>query len=524
MADEHQQLQRQQEVLQVQQRQEQTAEVHREAFQEVQEQRQEERFHQLDHPQAAFVRAMPEGEEPPQPAAPVKIRDSRMDRKNQAKLEKQVRKTQKALDEQEGADTERLLKVRLQDIQARRDLTMLNFDRTKGNLDNRTREQVKKELLWRAQKEEADAYGAYARSLEKGTKERAKAMEKKEEKEIQANKLRKQFKVSQMEGGERKREARTIRRHQVYDNMKKTFRKDTPLSHEDAEYTLQDQTKLVNVGRAFMGGTKAMYIFQEQEGNRQFLYKEATNCVGIHKPAGALVTSAASKLQQTLLGDRFIPAVTVRDGEGKVIGSMQERVNLKQNDDQVNLFSWQAGDDPPDVIQSEEKKQILQDHTLDWLLCNFDTKGENFLRREDGRLVSFDKEASFNQIHNEDAQSMSYTFKPHSADTLYNVMFRQYARGKMTLDLKAVGEQVAQVEQLDDGAYLNLFREMLDEKFGSGASGKRDAMEQAILKRKTTLRTTYESFFTQLVKERQASMNFKDDTEGLLNADGKFVF
>lgn len=118
-----------------------------------------------------------------------------------------------------------------------------------------------------------------------------------------------------------------------------------------------------------------------------------------------------------------------------MLGSFQEKIETIGREQQVDLFSWQTN--PQDNIPADMKKEILREHTLDWLLCNFDTKGENFLHRADGHLCSFDKEASFYKLMDPEAQHMSTEYKPHANDTLYNTLFTQFAQGNVTLDLSA---------------------------------------------------------------------------------------
>lgn len=191
----------------------------------------------------------------------------------------------------------------------------------------------------------------------------------------------------------------------------------------------------------------------------------------------------------------------------------------------VDLFAWQA--QPQDNIPAEMKNEIMREHALDWLLCNFDTKGENFLHRTDGHLCSFDKEASFSKLSEEGAQQMSTTYKPHANDTLYNTLFTEFAEGRMTLDLNAVTAQITHMEQMDNDAYLDLFDRMLTNKYGAKGTDQtpnpaRDAVEQKILERKTGLRETYREFFEELITRRQAAGN--NDCNNLLNAQGRFVF
>ncbi|MDD7642263.1 MAG: hypothetical protein PUK75_07290 [bacterium] len=375
-------------------------------------------------------------------------------------------------------------------------------------------EQRKMEIAMEGKLERAKLLADYAKSLDVGSKQRRLALMAKEKQEIEANKLRKKMKVSNMENEvERKREEATIKRHKKYDDLKKIFRKDNPLSYENATY-IHDGHLLRNIGRAFLGGTKPMYIFEDRDapiiadgqivGYKQYLFKEAVNCIGFEKPEGALVTEAAAQLQELLCGPYSIPAFAALH-EGKVVGSFQEKIDSIEADQRVDLFQWQTN--PQDNIPAEMKKEILREHTLDWLLCNFDTKGENFIHRTDGHLCSFDKEASFSKLNDEGAAHMSTTYKPHANDTLYNTIFTEYAEGRMELDLASVNEQISKVENIDDEAYLKIFDAMLTNKYGKASEKNvaRAKVEQKMLDRKNGLRKEYERFFAELNERRQSA-------------------
>lgn len=375
----------------------------------------------------------------------------------------------------------------------------------------------KQEISWKAQQERAKRVGDTARMMPVGSDVRLYFMNMKEAEELKADQMRKRYKLNFMGEEERAREEATLARHAKYDAAKEIFRADNPLSHEDAVWKHpKTQHTLVNVGRAYMGGTKPMYIFEDKEapiirdgkivGYKQYLFKEAINCLGFHKASGALVTEAAASLQDMLCGSYSIPAFAAVQADGKVLGSFQERLDLMQEDRRVGLFKWQA--DPQNsgiTIPPDMKKEILREHTLDWLLCNFDTKGENFLHRPDGHISSFDKEASFGKIKDEEAAHMSTTYKPHSNDTLYNTIFTEYAEGRIDLDLSANREQIEIVMNMSDEKYMGLFSNMLDEKYGKTGK-KRQEMEDLIRGRKQNLLAEYKRFYSELIERRSNAL------------------
>lgn len=109
-----------------------------------------------------------------------------------------------------------------------------------------------------------------------------------------------------------------------------------------------------------------MYIFEDRDapiiadgqivGYKQYLFKEAVNCIGFEKPEGALVTEAAAQLQELLCGPYSIPAFAALH-EGKVVGSFQEKIDSIEADQRVDLFQWQTN--PQDNIPAEMEQKML---------------------------------------------------------------------------------------------------------------------------------------------------------------------
>lgn len=386
-----------------------------------------------------------------------------------------------------------------------------------------------KEIRLEAQSARVEAYHTIATQLPLGSAEREKYMKRKEEAVLKRGILSQELKVAKMPAGaEKERDAATIKRHAKYDSLKKIFRKVSPYSHEDAMIRIGERS-LINKGRATFGGTKAMYEFEERDeqgkltGN-EFLFKEATNCIGMSKPDGAVVTEEASSLQQYLRGNLSIEAKCLRDGNNKVVGSIQRKV--QKFDGGVDLFKWQAqGDLSVGEPSQVTKDDLMNEHTLDWILCNFDTKGENFINQAGGHIISFDKEASFNTLLQEGSRKMSYTFKPHSNDTIYNVMFAAYAQGKIDLNLDANMKSIQKMEQMDPNEFINMFRNTLDTKYGVGTQDRAQA-EQLLRDRHRDLRRTYREFYTTLIQERLRNTRHPEEREKLqgMMVENTFVF
>lgn len=530
----------------------------------VQEEQTEHMLQEMERRLSAQVENMDAGQNVPieEPAQPL-VEETRRERKKREEREKASRKAQdqmRRVGRMEMARKDGRLNMRtmnprdnLQDYKEEEKLVKEKFKAidliAKSKLldagDDLTKE-VKLQIKWAAAVDKIDVISDYARMLPISSQKRLEAMQMKEEMQIKADKMRRELKVMGIEDEkEREREQATLSRHARFDFLKGIFRSENVLSHEDAVCTLYktDATgqeiathRFVNIGRAFFGGTKPMYIFEDRlapiyneegevTGYEQYLYKEAINCIGWDKPEGALVTEAAAKLQEKICGPYSIPAVAV-ERDGKVIGSFQKKVESTR-EPHIDLFQWQANPQAQEPLSEDVTSEILREHTLDWLLCNFDTKGENFLHRTDGHLCSFDKEASFRMIKDPEAAHMSTTYKPHSNDTLYNTIFTEFAEGRQYLNLSSVITQIEKVENITDQEYLQMFDRMLTQKYGaqSDTNTKRAEIERAMLARKTGLREEYRRFFTELLQRRRQAIGARYESNfDRLDARGQFTF
>ena len=139
-----------------------------------------------------------------------------------------------------------------------------------------------------ASEDQAAALERYAEDVYKrqpvGSVERRRAMAVKENEQIKLNKLNKKLKMEKMpQGPERENAEKTFARHEKFDAMKKlvgAFKKANPLSRAEAVYRdAQDDKTYVHKGRAFFGGTKPMYIFEDSQGPVSYTHLEQ---VGIY--------------------------------------------------------------------------------------------------------------------------------------------------------------------------------------------------------------------------------------------------
>lgn len=412
-----------------------------------------------------------------------------------------------------------------------------------------------------AMKDKVKEYNDYGHLFPEVAKERKDALAKKEELGLQLRDLKKDLEILRLEKTSPKEadKAKSSKRtHGFYDLFRSVFHSkysafhpDMSLSKEDAEY--HDKEKVfINKGRAFFGGTKPMYFYKESGVNgKDWLYKEAVDCLGNKTPERAYITEGSSKLQQKLCGDNnFIPVFVAKNADGKAIGTFQEQVRTMQNPT-VDLFDWQkqvqafkdsGGETPePEPLSEAVTTQILREHTLDWVICNFDTKGENFLQKQDGSLVSIDKEAAFSKINKEGAQTMSRTVKLHKNDTIYNVLFSQFverdtAKAPLHLNFDSIEQSIIKLNSITDEEYLGMYDGFLTQKFGEASeqNQKRKAFERKMLDRKNGTKAQYEKFIGSLLKERYERLRSNTDAlddfyehyygSYVINNDGTWVY
>lgn len=281
-------------------------------------------------------------------------------------------------------------------------------------------------------------------------------------------------------------------------------------TEEEARRLLDTETfqlSMVRDTEIHLGGTKPMSQYTASDGS-QWLAKQAVNCMGYYKREGALLTAAGAQLQKLVDPATAVDAFVGRtDKHGEV--SFQRRLeHVESGEGALDLFRFSrhpeiASQDTIAAVQGLAP-QILREHTTDWLLCNFDTKGENFIITNDGQgrvLHGIDKEAAFSKILNPKAQKMSMTYRPHANETLYNVIFQMYANNDMDFDLKDVLPQIERIESLDDEAYMATYSDYLAHMQNKDPEHFEEIREK-ILQRKKDLRQEYENFFTELVTER----------------------
>jgi len=261
-------------------------------------------------------------------------------------------------------------------------------------------------------------------------------------------------------------------------------------------------------------GTGEMHQYTDAEG-KEWIFKPAQGkYTGKAEPFRAHVQEAGYKVQSIVDPDSAVPCTTATldTPNGTKFGAVQLKV--ENIDHSFNLKEWQnGGANPPKEIIT----QLQRENVTDWLMCNYDSHGGNFILDDaTGTLIGVDKEQAFRYIGNAGAKKMSLTFHPNAAygetEPIYNTLYRNFASGDIDIDLNDILPYIKRVEAVPDAAYREIFRDYAESLYGKGS--KAEHLLDEIVFRKQNLRSTFETFYGDILTQRkgqQTAFHFADD-------------
>ncbi len=255
-------------------------------------------------------------------------------------------------------------------------------------------------------------------------------------------------------------------------------------------------------------GTGEMHQYTDAAtGTDEWLFKPAQTKSGKPEAFRAYVQEAGYRVQGIVDPDTAVPCQTITidtHTKGTKFGAIQ----LKQTDldSSFDLKAWQNG---TGVAPSREViAQLQKENVTDWLMCNYDSHGGNFIQNATtGKVIGVDKEQAFRYISNPNAQKMSYTFHPNQnygeTEPIYNTLYRKFAHGEIDFDLNDTLAYIKRIEAVPDAEYREIFRDCAESLLGKG--NKAEQLLDSIVARKKTLRTTFEDFYTDILTERKGT-------------------
>lgn len=266
---------------------------------------------------------------------------------------------------------------------------------------------------------------------------------------------------------------------------------------------------------ANLGGTGEMHILTDSDGE-EWLFKPGQSKGGKPEAFRAHIQEAGYKVQGIVDPDSAVKAGTGTaniPGKGEAFGAAQKRIT--NIDSSFNLHNWQLNGGP---LDADTIAQLQRENVTDWLLCNYDSHGRNFVMTKDGKLIGVDKEQAFRYITQDSAQKMSLTYHPNKVygetEPVYNTLYRRFADGEIDIRLNDTLTYIKRIEAIPDKEYREIFRKYAESLHGPGQQAE-DLLDK-IVYRKQTVRQAYEEFYSELLTKRKgspATFTFMDATD-----------
>lgn len=252
-----------------------------------------------------------------------------------------------------------------------------------------------------------------------------------------------------------------------------------------------------------MGGTGVMFLIKGND--RDYIYKPAVRKnTNIAEPFRGIVQECAYEVQNIVDPESAIVCKYV-ESRG-TCGSIQEKIPVLAS--APDYHDMQYGD--VTNFSQEQINQFMREFVTDYLLCNYDGHGRNFITGTDGIIRGVDKEQSFRYLNEPEAERPSIDYSPNSerygeTEPIYNTLFRAYQDGKINIDFGVIDRYMSRVEAVSDDKYRSIFAPYCDacsKAFGSDAS----QMLDKITARKTNMRTNIQAFFQDLTDVRNQNL------------------
>jgi len=263
---------------------------------------------------------------------------------------------------------------------------------------------------------------------------------------------------------------------------------------------------LDNLKRADMGGTGIMYTFLDENG-KKYIYKPAVaKYTGNVEPFRGIVQECAYHVQNIV---DPLSAVSCRYVNNSVLqGSIQEFIPHKEDSKNYCRMQWSENSS----FTQEEINQFMREFVTDYLLCNFDSHGRNFITDQNGIIRGVDKEQSFRYLRDYRSEKPDINYHPNrnygETEPIYNTLFRRFSEGKLDIDFDVISGYMDRVDAFDNEQYRGIFVDYCHSC--SVAFGTNEAqMLDKIVARKTNMRENIETFFHGLQDMREQVLSDK---------------
>lgn len=190
-------------------------------------------------------------------------------------------------------------------------------------------------------------------------------------------------------------------------------------------------------------GSHGMQVMQDHQGDWSFKQPKASLAFTVPLEA------AASTLQRKMGLDAPESYAIEHNGAPAVVSKWYPN-------------STQAFHKPPRLtdLSPDDHMTIQKNHALDWLIGNHDSHVGNWMRTEDGKLVSIDK-GQAGKYFGHDRLDPQFHPNYYAREPIYNQLWRDHAQGRGQMhDPRSgeLGQFVKQVQSIPDDELKGMFR------------------------------------------------------------------
>lgn len=248
-----------------------------------------------------------------------------------------------------------------------------------------------------------------------------------------------------------------------------------------------------------LGGTGVMYLV-EVDG-KEYIFKPAIRKRSSIKER-SIVQECAYKIQ--MIVDPLSAVWCCYVEQDDIVGALQEKIplnkkSLNYKDMQKYNISFSEG----------QLDQFMREFITDYLICNFDSHGGNFITDENGVIRGIDKEQAFKYMIDKESEFPSINYHPNEIygedEPIYNTIFRRFSNGELDIDFGVIDKYMKRVEMVDDREYASIFKSYCDQASHT-FDMSRDEMLEKIVARKKNMRNVITTFYNSLSQMRKTGV------------------
>ena len=280
-------------------------------------------------------------------------------------------------------------------------------------------------------------------------------------------------------------------------------------------------SSLVPQGKAEgIGGAGQKYFFADASGKKWLLKLAASKSGSTPEPFRVAVQEIFSQVSSLARPGKSVPVGGVGAGFNGFPATLQPWLDLGNP-------PTLKGTLPPNLKDSE-KKDVAEEHALDWLLSQHDTHAANLVRRADGAIISIDKEQGFKYLLPNNlapqGDKLDIDFHPNAAygedEPYYNKFWRSFANGGMDFDPTEMKGVIDRIEAISDADYTKLLSKYTATAPFKDDPKKLSAFIEQALARKKNIRGEFESFVSGLYEKRTKKKGKFTFADGWIPAGG----